>query len=557
MKEAKNSFVDSITRKSFISFGKDKVSLVSPQKKTGQPPKTEKPINIVSKKPAFDKSSDGSRETKKSFKFNEFKKKKKFSWHGVSTILLLLPIFLFGLVSYVYGYNNEGKVYSGVRVFGVEAGGKTREELAKTLDNKIDNYKLQIEGENQKSEATYNDLGIVYNKEAVLDEAYSYGRDDSVLTNFINRSKRFLSQYEISLGQKKYSFKKHDVILVYTVNEEKLNKYLADLETKINVNPRDSEITKQGTSMQVVPAVFGKKLKTAELRNEILKASTQFEAAPLKIQTDVANPTISDEKTRVLAEDADKITSKSIVIKYKDKTYTPTKSVLVSWVTFTRENEKAEWKMSIDQTKMRPYFQSLGKGINVYATDKKIRVENGTKEVMTQDGVNGLIIDEATLGSQLVSKLQADTSVAVTMPMKVAPFATKKEFILVANWDKYIDINLSTQTLVAYEKGGAVKGTWRVTTGKSGYATPVGTTLVSGRSSWIRMKGMEGTSEYYNLYPIKWATWFRPGGYALHDAYWRSSFGYPGSHGCINMPDSGASFIYTWADVGTPVIVHY
>ena len=51
------------------------------------------------------------------------------------------------------------------------------------------------------------------------------------------------------------------------------------------------------------------------------------------------------------------------------------------------------------------------------------------------------------------------------------------------------------------------------------------------------------------------------GGYGLHDAVWRhGNFGGQdyingGSHGCINLTDATAEFIYNWSDIGTPVWV--
>ena len=49
------------------------------------------------------------------------------------------------------------------------------------------------------------------------------------------------------------------------------------------------------------------------------------------------------------------------------------------------------------------------------------------------------------------------------------------------------------------------------------------------------------------------------GGYGLHDASWRSSFGGSiyktnGSHGCVNLPSSKASALYSEIYVGIPVI---
>ena len=54
---------------------------------------------------------------------------------------------------------------------------------------------------------------------------------------------------------------------------------------------------------------------------------------------------------------------------------------------------------------------------------------------------------------------------------------------------------------------------------------------------------------------MPWVTYFHRG-YALHDTPWRSSFGYSGSHGCVNLPVSVAKQVYDFAPLGTPVVVH-
>lgn len=548
MKENKTAKVDSITRKAPFFPLKKKPDLGLPENEVVEDSKT-----VIQKEKSVKKQD------KKKFKFLEFKKPRLFSWHGSITILLLLPIMLAGVASYLYETHNEGKIYSGVYTFGVNVGGKNTEEAGKLIDNKIATYKVIIEGENQRIEAAYDDLGISYDKQTIIKEAYQYGRDQSVFTNFFNRAKRFLSKYELSMGSRKFSFQKHNVNLVYAINEEKLNKYLTEVEGRINVTPKDSEVTTQGSSMQVVPAVYGRKMKTAELKKAILEASTKFDTKPIKIETDVAAPTILDEQTRVLAEQADKTTSKKVTLTYQDKIYVPTKEVVVSWVTFTRADDKSPWQMVIDPSKMTPYFKAIGKEINVYSTDRKIRVENGTKEVVTQEGANGLIIDEGTLGSQISKKLQSDPGVTMAIPMKVDNMKTKKDYVVVANWDKYIDVNLSTQHMDAYLKGGERVGSWAVTTGKNGWNTPTGTHLISRKAYNVCMPNPPSSQP---LCGIHYVSYFTSAGHAIHQAWWRSYFGgsdyvWNGSHGCVNAPLSVAQFIYDWAPIGTPVIIHY
>ena len=45
-------------------------------------------------------------------------------------------------------------------------------------------------------------------------------------------------------------------------------------------------------------------------------------------------------------------------------------------------------------------------------------------------------------------------------------------------------------------------------------------------------------------------------GYALHGAYWHNNFGTPMSHGCVNLPLGNAQWLFNWAQIGTPVIIH-
>ncbi len=58
----------------------------------------------------------------------------------------------------------------------------------------------------------------------------------------------------------------------------------------------------------------------------------------------------------------------------------------------------------------------------------------------------------------------------------------------------------------------------------------------------------------------RWMAVYR--GIGLHDASWRDAFGgdiyeTDGSHGCINLPDETADFLYDHAEIGTPVIMYY
>jgi lipoprotein-anchoring transpeptidase ErfK/SrfK len=58
----------------------------------------------------------------------------------------------------------------------------------------------------------------------------------------------------------------------------------------------------------------------------------------------------------------------------------------------------------------------------------------------------------------------------------------------------------------------------------------------------------------YDLPNVQWVMYFYRD-YSLHGAYWHNNFGQPMSHGCVNMRNEDAKWLYDWAPEGTSVMV--
>ncbi len=119
-----------------------------------------------------------------------------------------------------------------------------------------------------------------------------------------------------------------------------------------------------------------------------------------------------------------------------------------------------------------------------------------------------------------------------------------------------IVVSISQQRMWAYEDGELVV-TSLVSTGVGNVpetVTPVGFHSILSKYD---VQTMEGTisDEYYKVEDVPNVMYFDNLGNALHGAYWHNNFGTPMSHGCINLPLDIASWMYGWADVGTPVTV--
>lgn len=120
---------------------------------------------------------------------------------------------------------------------------------------------------------------------------------------------------------------------------------------------------------------------------------------------------------------------------------------------------------------------------------------------------------------------------------------------------RWIEVNLSWQYLTAWQGDVAVLESY-VSTGRAGFETPTGTFSILSKLESQDMEGVIG-GEYYNVPGVPWVMYFTSVGHALHGTYWHSNFGTPMSHGCVNLPIDVAYWLYQWAPIGTPVVIHY
>ena len=115
---------------------------------------------------------------------------------------------------------------------------------------------------------------------------------------------------------------------------------------------------------------------------------------------------------------------------------------------------------------------------------------------------------------------------------------------------RWIDVDLSAQRVRAYQ-GNSVVRSMVVSTGISRYPTPPGRFRIYAKYPSVTMSGPG-----YYLPGVPHSMFFYRG-YALHGTYWHNNFGTPMSHGCINLTKADAAWLYSWASVGTEVVIHW
>ena len=114
--------------------------------------------------------------------------------------------------------------------------------------------------------------------------------------------------------------------------------------------------------------------------------------------------------------------------------------------------------------------------------------------------------------------------------------------------ERWIRVDLGHQRVYAYEGDKPVRG-FVVSSGLPGTPTVTGEFRVITKVPDQVMSGGgngPGTPGYYYLPHVKWVMYFYSE-YALHGSYWHANFGNPMSHGCVNMTNADAKWLFDWA----------
>jgi hypothetical protein len=119
---------------------------------------------------------------------------------------------------------------------------------------------------------------------------------------------------------------------------------------------------------------------------------------------------------------------------------------------------------------------------------------------------------------------------------------------------KWIHVDLTEQTLIAYEGDEPVFGTV-VSTGKPGHETPTGLYRIQSKHVSTTMDDLSNDEGAYSIEDVPWTMYFH-GNYAIHGAFWHYTFGRVRSHGCVNLAPADARWLFQWSTPTLPASWH-
>ena len=467
---------------------------------------------------------------------------------GVVSALVLIVV----CAGIVYAANYSGRALPGTSVAGTSVAGMTRDQVIAAVNERADAATVTLTVEGKTTEASLNEAGITVQADETADAAMKGS------TSF----PAFVSAL----------FSERDVEPVVTVSEESVKKLAAAANSMLTSDVKDAAVivAEDGESFTFTPAQKGNGVSTEDVASAVKQAGATLTSVTQDVSVREMEPSITTENAEAAAEKANALLETSIEISDGIDTFTAKRSDKVQWVEFLTKADGSLDTPSISIVKVADWVNALAAKTDVKPENRVDNVDSeGNVLTVAREGKKGLKTNNTEQITKDVVAAMSDgkayeglfhyDDVEPGSETKQVAEGTENLVYQAAEGEKWVDINLSDNSVTAYVGGKVAGGPFYMVPGAPETPTIVGTFHVYLKYDVQTMRGENADGTKYETEGVPWVTYFS-GGYAMHGAPWRSSFGwsgYGGSHGCVNMPVDAAKFIYDWTDMGDTVVVHY
>ncbi|MFC2777657.1 MAG: L,D-transpeptidase family protein [Pauljensenia sp.] len=452
----------------------------------------------------------------------------------------------------VYLANYSGRVLPGTSIAGASVAGMTRDQVVASTSQRADAATVTITVEGTETTASLNEAGISIDADATADAAM---KGATSLPAFVR-----------SL------FSGRGVEPVMTVDEDAIRKLAATASSTLSSETRDAQVVvaDDGESFTVTPSQSGDGISADEVSAAVKQAGATLASVSRDASVQKTEPAITTENAQAAAAKANALLDTTIEISDGIDTFSAERSDKVKWVEFLTKDDGSLDDPSIDPVKVADWVNALAAKTDVKPENRVDNV-NSEGQVLTvaREGKKGLKTNNAEqITKDVVAAMTSRTAyeglfhyddVEPGSETKQVAEGTENLVYQAAEGEKWVDIDLSDDSVTAYVGGKVAGGPFYMVPGAPDTPTVTGTFHVYLKYDVQTMRGENADGSKYVTEGVPWVTYFT-GSYAMHGAPWRSSFGwsgYGGSHGCVNMPVDAAKFIYDWTDMGDTVVVHY
>lgn len=468
----------------------------------------------------------------------------------IAGVVALFVLLIAGATGVFFYYGDHA--LPGTTLAGHDVGGQSRAEVRETIETLVADQDVElVSPDGETTQVDLADAGVFIDAARSVDAVFEANK------GFASRVKGIFGGPEVEP--------------VVVANYALLGDYAASIESSDELDPVDAQVAfdAESASFTVVESAVGMGINTEEIEEALLAAAADLSDTVISASLVELAPELPTESAQQAADSANQWLTLDVRTTDADGSVaTAEPAVIASWVKFVPEEDGlqpqieeagvSEWVTAFAEASNREVvngIQNVNSSGAVVATPKE-----GTpgRSVENVQAIVDAIVAAFDSGSSFSGEF-AYLEVAPSYDQRVIADGAENLAYMAAPGEKWIDINLSNYHVTAYEGATAVLRMPLVP------GAPLTPTITGQYSVYAKvpnqtMRGFNVDGSRYETPNVPWVLYFH-GGYALHGAYWRSSFGYDagagGSHGCVNLPVDQAKQLYDWASIGDKVVSHY
>lgn len=421
--------------------------------------------------------------------------------------------------------------------------GYQEDAVSRTVQNAVDNSKLEISDDQGNSiDADLSQLGVKIDKNATV-KAIMNAKRDNLFTRIMPWVRQTVSLKAV----------RDDSAL----DSYLLHKFIRESDRAV---PYSAVFDKDSESFKVEDGVPGRTIETMSVREAVkkliahpgktVKVSVTSRRTDAPIKLDVAQKFVND---------LNKLLEKKVTFNNGDgKDFTVPKEAIASWISVNADTTRRKLSYTIDADKADYYLsQVLPKELNQQKINQEDAIDKEGKFIFTTlKGSNGVEINYSnSVAKKAVESLRNGNDFKMDVPSKITKFTVEKKLV-----EMRIVVDKTTQMASVYKNDELVK-TFPVCTGKRGADDSAsGTFFIYLRYASQDMRGRNGDGSPYFSPGVRWVSYYH-GGEGFHTASWNykgiatGDAANHGSHGCINMYEQDAHWIFENCPRGTIVQV--
>lgn len=464
---------------------------------------------------------------------------------------LLLVLILCGGAAVAAHVYFRTHVIPGITVMGENVSGLDRQAVTERMNARLDAATVSFDVEGATRTASLKELGITVDTEKAINEVFSQTSSVS--------------------GQMKAAFSGVEIQPSVTVDDAILTDFATHLVADASGRVEDATVTFNADAANFVttPAREGKKVNVEQVKEAAQKLANSLVPMTATIEVSHQQPKVTTQMAEESAAAANRLVATEVSLTDGITVFHPSVTEKAAWISLTVDDAGLKGPV-VDDAKVMEWVTKTADSTNEDPVKGVKNVNSRGVEVSVHsEGKPGWKVTNAeSVAKELLAAFRSGTSYAGDFEYDEAKPEFETRVIAdgagslvyhAAPGEKWIDIDLSNNTVSAYEGATIVQGPVYMVPGAPETPTITGTFKVWHQNPLQTMRGLNADGTPYETPNVPWATYFH-GDFALHGAPWRSSFGWSGpggSHGCVNMPVDSAQWIYEWASIGTTVVSHY